>query len=173
MQVFPTFYMKKVMATKQGQQIRFATSLDGTRIAYACAGAGPILVRSGRWIGHLELDRNSAVRRPFHDEMCRTYAYCMHDTGGTGLSDRDVTDVSLEAQVRDLEAVVGAAGFDRFSLPGISGAGTIAVAYDARHPQRVTRLALQETTSRGIMKRNPTPQQIAETQLLVKLIEVG
>ena len=161
------------MAIKQAPEIRFATSADGTRIAYMYAGAGPVLVRSGRWIGHLELDWNSAVRRPFLDEMCRSYAYCMHDTRGTGLSDRDVTDVSLDAQVNDLEAVVDAAGLDHFPLLGISAGVFIAIAFAARHQQRVTRLVLQGATSRGVMKRNPTPQQIEEAKLLVKLIEVG
>ena len=137
-------------------------------------GFPPLLsVRAGRWIGHLELDWNSAVRRPFLDAMCRSYTYCIHDSRGTGLSDRDVTDVSLDAQVSDLEAVVNAVGLDQFPLLGISAGVFIAIAYAARHPQRVTRLVLQGATSRGIMKRNPTPQQIEEAKLLVKLIEVG
>ena len=161
------------MATKETPEIRFATSADGTRIAYACAGSGPVLVRSGRWIGHLELDWNSAVRKPFLDEMCSTYTYCMHDTRGTGLSDRDVKDVSLEAQVSDLAAVVDAAGLEQFPLLGISGGSTLAIAYAVKYPQRVTRLMLQGATPRGVMKRNPTPAQIEEAKLLVKLIEVG
>jgi pimeloyl-ACP methyl ester carboxylesterase len=127
-------HVQKIMTTKQSQEIRFATSADGTRIAYACAGAGPVLVRAGRWIGHLELDWNSAVRRPFLDEMCRSYSYCMHDTRGTGLSDRLVTDVSLDAQLSDLAAVADSASLDQFSLLGISSASALAIAYAARHP---------------------------------------
>lgn len=38
------------------QQIRFCTSLDGARIAYATAGSGPPLVRVANWVTHLELD---------------------------------------------------------------------------------------------------------------------
>ena len=168
--------MRETMSTKttnKTPEIRFAASADGTRIAYACAGTGPPMVRAGRWIGHLEQDWNSAVRRPFLDEMCRSYTYCMHDSRGTGLSDRDVTDVSLDAQVKDLEAVADAAGLDQFPLLGISAGTFIAIAFAARHPQRVTRLVLQGATSRGVMKRNPTPQQIEEANLLVKLIEVS
>ncbi len=53
------------MTTKQSQEIRFATSADGTSIAYACAGAGPILVRAGLWMGHLEQDWKSPIRKPY------------------------------------------------------------------------------------------------------------
>ena len=36
------------------QQIRFCTSADGTRIAYAVSGEGPPLVLSANWLTHLE-----------------------------------------------------------------------------------------------------------------------
>ena len=45
------------------------------------------------------------------------------------LSDRDVTRFSLDAWVEDLEAVVDAAGLDRFALLGISGGGPTSIAY--------------------------------------------
>jgi pimeloyl-ACP methyl ester carboxylesterase len=44
--------------------------------------------------------------------------------------------------VDDLEAVVDAAGLDRFPLLGISQGGPVAVAYAVRHPGRVTHLVL-------------------------------
>ena len=45
-----------------------------------------------------------------------------YDERGFGLSDWDVTDFSFEARLADLEAVVDAAGLDRFALLG-DGAG--------------------------------------------------
>ena len=69
--------------------------------------------------------------------------------------------------------MVDAAGLDQFPLLGISSGALIAIAYAARHPQRITRLVLLGALSRGIMKRNPTPEQIEEAKLLVKLIEVA
>jgi pimeloyl-ACP methyl ester carboxylesterase/DNA-binding CsgD family transcriptional regulator len=88
----------------------------------------------------------------------------MHDSRGTGLSDRNVTDVSLDAQVNDLEAVVDAAGLDQFPLLGISAGVYIAIAFAARHPQRVTRLVLQGATSRGA-----TQEQMADWNELQRL----
>ncbi|KKK62376.1 hypothetical protein LCGC14_3004940, partial [marine sediment metagenome] len=35
------------------QQIRFCTSADGIRIAYATAGQGPPLVKAANWLNHL------------------------------------------------------------------------------------------------------------------------
>ena len=51
-----------------------------------------------------------------------------------------MTDDSLEARVADLEAVVDDAGFERFALLGMAQGGPVAIAYAARHPERVTRL---------------------------------
>jgi pimeloyl-ACP methyl ester carboxylesterase len=46
-------------------------------------------------------------------------------------------------RVRDLEVVVHAAGLQRFPLFAMSQAGAVAVAYAARHPDKVTRLIVQ------------------------------
>lgn len=161
------------MTTKQAPEIRFATSADGTRIAFTCEGAGPVLVRAGLWMGHLEQDWKSPARRPLLEEMCRSYSYCRYDARGCGLSDRDVTDVSLEAMVSDLEAVVDAAGLDQFPLLGLSAGGALSIAYAAKNPRRVSRMVLYGPYARGPLKRNPTPKQIEEAQLLVKMIELG
>jgi len=57
-----------------------------------------------------------------------------------GLSDRDVSDFSLEAHVHDLEAVVDAAGLEKVALFGFSCGAAPAIAYVARHPERVSHL---------------------------------
>ena len=43
------------------QEIRFCTSFDGMRIAYATAGSGPPLVRVASRVTHLELDWEGAI----------------------------------------------------------------------------------------------------------------
>jgi pimeloyl-ACP methyl ester carboxylesterase len=49
---------------------------------------------------------------------------------------------SFDHFVDDLEAVVDAAGVDRFALLGISQGCSVSIAYAVRHPERVTRLVL-------------------------------
>ena len=58
------------------------------------------------------------------------------------MSDRGVRDYSLEARLRDLEAVLDALKLKRFALMGIVEGGSVSIAYTVSHPQRVTRLAL-------------------------------
>ena len=45
------------------QTIRFCTSRDGVRIAFATAGHGPPIVRVNNWFTHLEIDWESPVWR--------------------------------------------------------------------------------------------------------------
>jgi pimeloyl-ACP methyl ester carboxylesterase len=59
-----------------------------------------------------------------------------------GASDRDARDVSLDARVRDVEAVVDALGLQRFALAGVDHAAATAVAYAAKNHTRVSHLVL-------------------------------
>jgi DNA-binding winged helix-turn-helix (wHTH) protein len=51
------------------QEIRYCHSVDGTRIAYALAGAGPPLVKAANWLHHLEFDWESPVWRHIFEEL--------------------------------------------------------------------------------------------------------
>jgi hypothetical protein len=53
-----------------------------------------------------------------------------------------VDDLGLEATLRDLDAVVDHAGIETFALLGYYSSALTAIAYAARHPDRVTRLVL-------------------------------
>jgi len=155
------------------QQIRFCTSADGVRIAYAISGGGPPLVKVGTWMTHVELDWESSVWRPMLRELSRDHTFIRYDVRGCGLSDREVADISVEAWVRDLEAVADAAGIDRFPLLGYSQGGAIAIAYAARHPERVSHLVLHGAFVRGRLKRDPSPQAREDAETMVKLAEIG
>jgi len=155
------------------QQIRFCRSFDGTRLAYTLTGAGPVIVRSPHWLTHLEYEWDSPLWRPWIDEMSRSYTYLCMDERACGLSDWDVKDISFEAWVRDLEAVVDAAGVDRFALFGASQGASIAIEYAVRHPERVTHLVLLGGYARGWLRRGLPPERAAELEALLKLVEVG
>jgi pimeloyl-ACP methyl ester carboxylesterase len=96
-----------------------------------------------------------------------------YDERGCGLSDWNVNDFSFEAWVRDLEAVVEASGVERFPLIGISQGGPIAIAYAARHPEKVSHLILYGSYARGKLKRDLAPEKIEEVETLIKLIRLG
>ena len=157
------------------QQIRFCRSYDGTRIAFAVSGQGPSsvvpLVRAPHWLSHLEYEWESPIWRGWTTELSRGRTLVRMDERGCGLADRGVDEISFEAFVRDLEAVVDAAGLERFALFGHSQGGPISIEYAVRHPERVSHLVLLGTYAHGWFKRWPERREEAEAQL--KLVEAG
>jgi pimeloyl-ACP methyl ester carboxylesterase/DNA-binding CsgD family transcriptional regulator len=155
------------------QRVHFATSFDGTRIAYAVAGKGPPLVKTATYMCHLEHDWGSIVWRHWLDELTREHTLIRYDARGNGLSDWDVEEMSFEAWVHDLEAVVDAVGLQQFPLLAMSQGGTVGVAYTVRHPEKVSHLVLYGAYARGWLNRNLTNEQIEEEKLLINLMRVG
>jgi class 3 adenylate cyclase/pimeloyl-ACP methyl ester carboxylesterase len=139
------------------QQIRFCTTSDGVRIAYATVGQGPPLVSVSGWVSHLGLDWNHPDVRPFFEGLAKGRLLVRYDKRGTGLSDWDAQDFSMEARMRDLGAVVDALGLDRFALMGLSEGGPTALVYASRNPERVTRLVLY-----GSFHRWPHSREVME-----------
>jgi pimeloyl-ACP methyl ester carboxylesterase/DNA-binding SARP family transcriptional activator len=131
------------------QEVRFCAAPDGVRIAYATLGRGPALIKTANWMSHLEYDWQSPLWRHLARELSRDYRLVRYDQRGNGLSDWNVHDFSLDACVGDLEAVVDAVGLERFALLGVSQGSRVAVAYAARHPERVSRLVLYGGAARG------------------------
>jgi TolB-like protein/pimeloyl-ACP methyl ester carboxylesterase len=154
------------------QQIHFCTAADGVRIAYATTGSGPALVKAANWLSHLEHDWRSPVWGHLLQALARDHQLVRYDQRGNGLSDWDVTDISFEAFVRDLETVVDAAGLERFALLGISQGCAVSVAYALRHPQRVTHLILYGGYARGWRKRG-SQSEIERGEALLTLMRQG
>ena len=65
-----------------------------------------------------------------------------YDGRGTGRSERDVADLSLDAELSDLDAVIAAAGVGEVVLLGLYHSAMSAVAWAARHPDRTRGLIL-------------------------------
>jgi class 3 adenylate cyclase len=154
------------MLANMEQDIRFCTTADGVRIAYAITGSGPPLVRSLGWFTHLEHEWQTPYWRPINEALSEKHTLVRYDGRGMGLSDRDVTDFSLDAKVSDLEAVVEAAGFDRFVIWGLSEGGPTAVTYAVRHPECVKRLVLYGTTPYFLTPdTSESDRQLGETMI--------
>lgn len=135
------------------QEIRFCHSADGTRIAYAVAGSGPPLLKAANWLHHLEFDWESPVWKHMFEELTSRHRLVRFDGRGMGLSDWNVRNLGFERSLEDLETVADAAGLARFSLFGISQGCAMAVAYAARHPERVARLVLLGGYAQGWKRR--------------------
>ena len=155
------------------QWVRFCTSGDGVRLAYAVDGKGPPVVKAANWLTHLEHDWESPVWRHWLQLLTHRTTLVRYDERGCGLSDRDPPELSLDAWVADLEAVVEATGVEDFVLLGMSQGGLIAIAYAARHPRRVRRLVLYGTYARGRLRRDGPPEAREEAEALVALTRAG
>jgi len=159
-------------ARTRRQEIRFCTSGDGTRIAYSTVGEGPPLAKAANWLSHIEYEWDSPVWTHWIREISQRHLFVRWDERGSGLSDWTADDLSLDAWVRDQEAVVDALGLDRFALLGISQGGAVAMAYAARHPERVSHLVLCGAYTCGWQHRGDSRELEARTALL-SLIRLG
>lgn len=135
------------------QDIRFCRARDGVRLAYATTGSGPPLVKPANWLSHLEYDLLSPVWRHWIRELSRDHTLVRYDKRANGLSDWDVEELSFDALVGDFEAVIDAAGLERFPVFCLSQGCAIAIAYALRNPGRITRMVLFGGYARGWGRR--------------------
>jgi pimeloyl-ACP methyl ester carboxylesterase/DNA-binding CsgD family transcriptional regulator len=152
------------------QQIRFCAARDGVRLAYASHGRGPPIVKAPNWLTHVEFDWKSPLWRPWLEALGKTNQVIRYDERGAGLSDWDVGDFSLDAWVADLEAVVDAAGVERFTLLGLSQGAQIAIAYAVLHPERVSHLVV---CGGYLGREDVTAAEREEGEALDALIKIG
>jgi len=148
-------------------RISYARGVDGVSLAFTVTGDGPALVFVP-WVPFSNLRaewQNPLLNRVF-ERLARQLALVHYDGRGTGHSQRDVTDLSLDAMVSDLEAVIDRAGLAEVSLLGQYNSCPHAIAYAARHPERVKRMVLFGGSARGW-----NAMSARQTQALLSLIE--
>jgi pimeloyl-ACP methyl ester carboxylesterase len=131
------------------QRTYFCAAHDGARLAYARLGEGPPLVKAANWLNHLELDWQGPVWTHWLALLSERNCLVRYDARGNGLSDWQPPSITFEDFVADLGTVFDAAGVARAPVLGISQGAAVAVAYAARHPERVSALILIGGCARG------------------------
>jgi class 3 adenylate cyclase len=131
--------------------IRYAKTSDGVSIAYYAIGEGPAVVYMPA-IPFRDVQRQWDVD-PVDKQIAALLAtqgrrFVQFDARGMGSSSR-VETFDLAGFVADLEAVVAALGLEAFDLAAVSYSTPIAIAYAARHPERLLHLALIGPFARG------------------------
>jgi len=154
------------------QKIQFCTANDGVRIAYATIGEGTPIVKAANWLSHLEHDWDSPIWSPLFRELAVDHHFIRYDERGNGLSDWDVSNISFEAFVTDLETVVDACKVDKFTLLGLSQGAAVSIEYAIRHPERITQLILFGGYPAG-WRIGATEAIIKEREAVMTLTETG
>ena len=155
------------------QHIHFCRAPDGTRIAYATVGDGPFLVKAANWMTHVDYDAENRVWRHWVADLSCEFTLVRYDERGCGMSDWLVDRIDFEAWVDDLSVVVDELGLERFPLLGVSQGAAVAVAFAARHPERVSSLVLYGSYARGRLSRADSAEAQREAALDVELGRVG
>ena len=147
--------------------ISYARSADGVSLAFTVAGNGPALVFVP-WVpfSNLRMEWQNPMLHRVFEQLSRRLTVIHYDGRGTGHSQRDVADLSLDAMISDLEAVVDRVGAAQVSLLGQYNSCPHAIAYAARHPRRVSRVVLFGGSARGWNAMSDK-----QTQALLSLIE--
>ena len=136
------------MPTWSPPDVRYATTADGVRIAYTIEGSGPPLVYVRAFNSHAQDWWTTGWTAAYLRALAERFSVVVFDARGNGLSGVTAT-VDLEALVEDLRAVMDDASLDGVTLYGQGFGSPIAIAYAARHPERLARLVLYCAYSLG------------------------
>ncbi len=134
-------------------RIQYAKTSDGVSIAYYRIGEGPPLVwTSNYWGNHLSEAWRAAdgfFRPPSIERLAESLTVFRYDGRGSGLSQREPHDFSLEARLRDLDAIIDLSGGQPVALFGGLHGALAALAYAAKYPDRVSALIVRSPFPRG------------------------
>ena len=154
------------MSATMEPRIQYAKTSDGVNIAFWTLGKGEPLVFMLP-LSHVRLEWQIPEWRNWAELLAAKRQLIRYDGRGSGMSDRNVTDFSLDAHVMDLDAVVNRLRLDNFALLGQLNWGPAAIAYAARNPQRISSLILWCSNFRPLHSRQ-SPRGDAILSLMEK-----
>jgi class 3 adenylate cyclase len=139
------------------REVRYCTTEDGVRIAYCVEGEGPPLVLAPSFIESLELADESPELASFFQKLLIGRRLIRYDARGSGLSQREASELTEMGAVHDIQAVTTAAKLERFALFGSGQTGGAAIAYASLYPDRVSAVILHGTATARSMFGAPGP----------------
>jgi pimeloyl-ACP methyl ester carboxylesterase/DNA-binding CsgD family transcriptional regulator len=155
------------------QHIRYVKAADGTRLACAESGAGPVLVKAANWLTHLEYEWDSPVWKHWLQFFSANWRFVRYDERGCGMSSWNDPELTLDLWASDLQSIVDAAApSGSVTLLGISQGATTCIQYALRHPERVSNLVLYGGYARGAFLRG-TPETRVAYRAMIDLARVA
>jgi len=143
-------------------RIQYAQTKDGVSIAFWTLGEGtPFVHMPASGYSHIQLEWQFPEMRRWYERLAEKRKLIRLDPRGCGLSQREVTALSLDSCLLDLDAVVEHLGLETFVLWGSQHSGPVAITYASRHPERISHLILWCTYARASdFSRSPQIQAI-------------
>jgi pimeloyl-ACP methyl ester carboxylesterase/DNA-binding CsgD family transcriptional regulator len=138
-----------------GEQPIGFLSYHDSRVAYAVTGRGPLLLLDMGPAHHLEAFWRHPGYRSLVQRLARRFTVVRWDRPGFGLSDRHTVDLSREGELALVERIVDVLAADEVAILACGGAAPNMVRFAARHPQRVSRLALFGAAAGGRQITSP------------------
>jgi class 3 adenylate cyclase/pimeloyl-ACP methyl ester carboxylesterase len=132
-----------------GPDIRYCTTADGVRIAYAVTGEGPPLLVCPFFLESFSLDHRIPRYMDFWEPFRARFQIIRFDPRSIGLSDRDVNAVSIETTCLDMEAVVKASGVKRVALWLTQTSGPYGLRFAATRKRMVSRVVVMGAQMRA------------------------
>ena len=149
---------------------KYAKSGD-INIAYQVIGDGPIdIIYAPAFVSHADLEWEEPDYAHWMRRLSRFSRLILFDKRGTGLSDRDVADSTLEERVEDLRAVLDAVGSRQCTIIGNCEGGALAILFTATFPERVSRLILFAATY-CLVEDPALPSALEQRQKYLRFIE--
>jgi pimeloyl-ACP methyl ester carboxylesterase/DNA-binding CsgD family transcriptional regulator len=134
-------------------------------VAWSDAGKGSPVLLGGWWMSHLERDWEYEPFRAFVAAIARHRRVIRMDPPGSGLSRTRETPADLDAHVTAMLAVLDAAEVPEATLFAGSSGCPVAIAFAARHPDRVRRLVFSGPYLAGSAIA-PAPDRAALVELV-------
>ncbi len=144
---------------------QFATSADATRIAYEVHGSGPALV----FVDGAMCQRTMGPAAGLAKALAADFTVHIYDRRHRGESDAGAAPWSVEREIEDLAAIIGAAGGAAHVFAASSGAALALEAARAGLP--IDRLALYEAPF--ILDDTHAPNPLDVPQRLQDLVDRG
>jgi pimeloyl-ACP methyl ester carboxylesterase len=131
--------------------MQYVKTSDDVKIAYLSLGDGPAIVFASNIFGDAHNYRRGwpHVRGVTDRLVGLGWRVVRYDHRGMGSSDRNVEDLSLEARVKDLTAVVEQLGLKRMALAGLDLGAATAIACAVQRPASVSHLVLLSPWASG------------------------
>lgn len=135
--------------------VQYVTTKDGVSIAYAVRGEGyPIILLNGPPFTHLQAEEQvenytRSARAVGHGRRLIRF-----DSRGCGLSQRAITEFTLEGMTEDLMDVADRLELEKFAIVGTEAGGLIALSAYQRAPERVSHIAFFDAWASGVRFRD-------------------